>query len=60
MGLWSYRPAWAGQTAVDGAKGGRGHPPGVKEQLRWAVVRVCEGGGALHTEYVLSGKVLVI
>ena len=48
MGLWWYRPAWVGQTAVGGAKGGPGPPPGVTGQLRWAVVRVCEGGGAQH------------
>ena len=44
MGLWWYRPAWAGQTAVDGAKGGLRPSSGIKGQLRWAVVRVCEGG----------------
>ena len=48
MGLWWYRPAWAGQTAVGGAKGGPGPPSDVKGQLRWAVVRVYEGG-AQHT-----------
>ena len=48
------------QVVESSAKGGPGPSRGVKGQLRWAVVRVCEGGGALHTEYVLSGKVLVI
>jgi hypothetical protein len=57
MGLWWYRPAWAGQTAVDGAKGGPGPSCGVKGQLRWAVVRVCEGGGAQHTLALGLGQV---
>ena len=59
MGLWWYRPAWAGQTAVGGAKGGPGPPPGVKRQLRWAVVRVYEGGGAQHTHALGFGQVWV-
>ena len=59
MGLWWYRPAWAGQTAVGGAKSGPGPPPGVKGQPRWAVVRVCEGGGAQHTHALGLGQVWV-
>ena len=44
LGLWWYRPVQAGQPVVDGAKGGLVPSPGVKGRLRWAVVRVCEGG----------------
>jgi len=59
MGLCRDRPVWAGQTAVDGAKGGLGPPPGVMWQLGWAVVRVYQGGAAQHTHPLVVGQVWV-
>ena len=48
-----------GQTERGGAKDGPGPSPGIMVQLRWAVVWVCEGGGALYTHPLLAGQVWV-
>ena len=59
MGLWWYRRVQAGQTPVDGAKGGLGSLHGVKGWLRWAVVRVYKGGAAQHTHALGFGQMWV-
>ena len=59
MGLWGCSPVLAAQTVRGGAKDRPGPSPGVLEQLRWAVGRVCEGGGGVHPHPVLAGQVWV-